>query len=217
VDLVYCADGNRRFASIAIEHGYLYGAQLPKTVYFPPWFADQSWRKPNRAAYMAALAQHRPQVASVLDLEHEHQLDEVLGWAEDAAAFAQTILIIPKVFGIIPRLPRRIGGAEVRLGYSVPTRFGGTELPVWEFDGWPVHLLGGSPNAQMELVHYLDVRSADGNMAMKAATRFCNFWDGGWRDIDATGYAGSDAPYEAFARSCANIMQAWRRIGMAPA
>jgi hypothetical protein len=168
MELIYCADGNRRFAQIAIDHGYLYGAQLPKTVYFPPFFADQCWKKPNRAAYMAALAQHRPHMASVLDLERADQLDEVLSWAEEAAQYVQCVMLIPKVFGIIPRLPRRIGGADVRLGYSVPTKFGGTELPVWEFAGWPVHLLGGSPNAQMELAHYMAVESADGNMAMEA-------------------------------------------------
>lgn len=213
MELIYCAGYNRRFAQIAIDHGFLYGAQLPSTVYHLLYFADQDWKRPNRAAYMAALAKHRPHIATVLDLERDDQLGEVLSWAEEAAQHSAVVMIIPKVFGIIPRLPRRIGGADVRLGYSVPTRFGGTELPVWEFAGWPVHLLGGSPGAQMQLAHYMDVHSADGNMAMKAATRFCNLWTvDGWRDIDATGYSGSDAPYEAFRRSCENIMQAWQKV-----
>jgi hypothetical protein len=217
MELIYCGGSNRRFAQIAIDHGFLFGSQLPRTVYYPLYFADQCWKKPNRAAYMAALAQHRPHMASVLDLERADQLDEVLSWAEEAAQYVQCVMLIPKVFGIIPRLPRRIGGADVRLGYSVPTKFGGTELPVWEFAGWPVHLLGGSPNAQMELAHYMAVESADGNMAMKAATKFCNYWDGIWRDIDATGYTGNDAPYEAFRRSCENIAAAWVKLGRRPA
>lgn len=216
MELIYCAGYNRRFAQIAIDCGFLYGAQLPSTVYHSLHMADQNWKKPNRVAYMAALATRRPQIATVLDLERDDQLGEVLSWAAEAAQYVQTVMIIPKVFGIIPRLPRRIGGADVRLGYSVPTKFGGTDVPVWEFTGWPVHLLGGSPQAQMQLTHYMDVVSADGNAAMKAATRFCQFWTrDGWRDIDATGYSGGDKPYEAFRRSCENIMEAWAKLGRA--
>jgi hypothetical protein len=210
VELIYCGGYNRRFAQTAIDHGFLYGAQLPSTVYHSLHFADQDWKRPNRAAYMAALAKHRPHMATVLDLERADQLDEVLSWAEEAAALVSVVMIIPKAFGIISSIPRRIGGADVRLGYSVPTKYGGTELPVWEFDGWPVHLLGGSPQAQMHLTHYLRVVSADGNAAMKAATHFCKYWTAdGWRGV-ANDYEGPDKPHEAFRRSCENIMHVWK-------
>jgi len=210
MDLIYCAGGNRRFAEIAIGAGFLYGSQLPETVYFPPHFADQDWKRPTRARYMAALAQHRPHMATVLDLERPDQLSEVLSWAEEAAQHVKTVLIVPKVAGIIADLPRRIGGADVRLGYSVPTRYGGTAVPVWEFAGWPVHLLGGTPHAQMELTHYLDVRSADGNSHQRAAM-FGKYWQaGGWIGVEFTGTP--DAPYLVFERSCQNIMAAWRQV-----
>lgn len=227
MELIYCSGGNIKFVQIAMEHGYLYGAQLPDTVYYSPLhFADQDWKKPNRSAYMAALAQHRPHMASVLDLEREEQLSEVLSWAEDAAQHVEVVMIIPKVFSIIERLPRRIGSADVRLGYSVPTGHGGTSVPVWEFAGWPVHLLGGSPQAQMRLTHYMHVVSADGNMAQLMATRYCAFYDpaqttnrGLWptlRDYDGQpwgdGGNAADAPYEAFRRSCKNIMHTWQHF-----
>jgi hypothetical protein len=51
----------------------------------------------------------------------------------------------------------------------VPTKYGGTDLFLSEFDGWPVHLLGGSPNRQLNLAYYLEVVSADGNAATRAA------------------------------------------------
>ena len=222
VELIYCAGGNRRFDEIAKDAGFLLGAQLPKAkVYFPIHFADQNWKNPDMRQYMAALAQHRPHMASVIDLEKDEQLHEVLSWAEEAAQWVSVVMIIPKVFGIIPRLPRRIAGAEVRLGYSVPTSHGGTEVPVWEFDGWPVHLLGGSPQAQMRLTHYLRVTSVDGNMANKMATSRCQFWVPGnakakdryWPTLsEADGKRWeADAPYEAFRRSCVNIVEAWRK------
>ncbi len=207
--LIYCAAGNARLAQIAIDAGFEYGAQVPNTVYFPPYFCDQNWRKPNREKYMAALAQHRPHIASVLDWEREEQLPEVLAWAEDAAQYVDVVMLIPKVQGGVEQLPRAIGGKPVRLGYSVPTSFGGTSLGLWEFGGWPVHLLGGSPQAQMQIARYLDTPSADGNMAMKMAQRFCKSWlDGRWIN---TGNNNVDDFYRAFEISCRNIINAWQK------
>lgn len=215
IELIYCGGGNKRFAEIAKDAGFLLGARLPGTIYYPIHFADQDWKKPDKTRYIAELAKHRPHMASVLDWEYEPQLPEVLEWAEEAAQYVEVVMLIPKVFGGINKLPRAIGGKMVRLGYSVPTSHGGTELPIWEFAGWPVHLLGGSPQAQMRLCHYLNVCSADGNMAMKMATTRCQYWVNGngrggkdryWPTLGAKMV---DAPYVAFSRSCANIMAAW--------
>lgn len=190
---------------------------MPDTVYGPLYFADQDWRNPDRKRYMTEIARYRPEMASVVDLEREGQLPEVLDWAEEAAQYVQRVVIIPKVVGIAQRLPHRIGRSAVVLGYSVPTRYAGTAVPVWEFAGWPVHLLGGSPHQQMRLSHYLNVVSADGNMMSKMAVERCQFWrwqkgsKGHWVSLEeADGERwGEDAPYEAFRRSCLNIAQAW--------
>jgi hypothetical protein len=215
--LIMCAGGNQRFAESAVYHGWHYGAQLPCTTYAPVWFADQNWKKPDRQRYMAALAQHRPAMATVLDLETRDQLHEVLDWAEEAAQYVACVIIIPKISGIIELLPRRIGDADVILGYSVPTKFGGTCVPIWEFGDWPVHLLGGSPQKQMTLWHYMDVVSADGNMASKMATSRASFWrqkkgsKGHWVNLREIGWGDEhDAPYTAFDLSMRNIMAAWQ-------
>lgn len=224
--LVYCAAGNPRFVETALAAGFKYGAQLPGSIYGPLYFADQNWKKPNRAAYMRGLAAHRPHMATVLDWERDEQLAEVLDWAEEAAQYTEHILIVPKVIGGVGRIPRRINGRGVVLAYSVPTRYGGSPLPVWELSGWPVHLLGGSPNAQMRAWTYLrgvaDVVSADGNYAQKMAVRWCQYWVPGtaryasnrwWptlTEADGERWEG-DGPYEAFRRSCENIMTAWKK------
>lgn len=210
--LIYCADGNKRFAEIAMAAGFQYGAQLPNTIYYPPYFVDQDWRRPNRERYMAALSKWKPAIASVLDWERLEQLPEVLEWAEEAAQYVETVMIIPKVQNGVKLLPRTVGGKPVRLGYSVPTKFAGTELFLGEFTDWPVHLLGGSPRKQRELAQYLNVQSLDGNYANKMAVRFCEYWDGRkWRELkDAGGFIGNDVPYAAFRRSCENIVAAWK-------
>lgn len=210
--LIYCADGNAEFARIAVEAGFMYGAQLPpRGLPFPPYFADQNWKKPNRERYMAELEKHKPFIASVLDWERLEQLSEVLGWAEDAARFVDVVMIIPKVIGQVSRLPRVVGGKSVRLGYSIPTKFGGTPVPLAEFVGWPVHLLGGSPKKQRRLSGFLNVVSVDGNYAQKMAVRYNEFWDGSnWCELsDYGGKVRNDAPYEAFSRSCQGIMAMW--------
>ena len=176
---------------------------------------------------MAALEKYRPARATVLDLERDNQIDEVLDWAQEAAQWVQSVVIIPKVCGIIDKIPDQVSGADVVLGYSVPTKYGGTFVPVWEFGNRPVHLLGGSPQAQMKLCHYLNVVSADINYHQKMATRYCQFWMPGnaiavnrwWPTLkEADGVAwgdgsdSADATYEAFRRSCINIMAAWRKI-----
>jgi hypothetical protein len=220
--LIYCAGGNPTFARIAIEAGFLYGSRLPATVYGPVYFADQHYTKPDRAAYMRALAEHQPQMATVLDWERPEQLAEVLGWAEEAAQWCESVVIIPKVMGGIGQLPRAVGGKRVILGYSVPTSYGGTLLPIWEFSGWPIHLLGGSPQMQMRLWYQMggccEIVSADGNMANLQAHKG-RFWaaqkseKGHWRQLSSTGDTERrDANARAFALSCQNIAAEWRQI-----
>lgn len=216
--LIYCGGGNPRFWKIATDAGFYSGARLPDTIYGPLYFADQDWRNPNRTAYMAALEKHRPHMATVLDWEREEQLVEVLDWAQEATRFVEQVVIVPKVIGGIARLPRTIAGATVVLGYSVPTVYAGTPVPIWSFRGWPVHLLGGSPHQQMKMWRYLpsEIQSIDGNMANKMAQR-CQFWrrrkgtKGHWVSLkEADGEVmGQDANCEAFRRSCRNIKEAW--------
>lgn len=221
-ELIYCADGNKRFADIAVMYGFRYGARLPATVYHKPEFADQDWKAPNRERYMAALREHRPALATVLDLEREDQLCEVLGWAVEAAQYvSEAVIVIPKYSEVIKMLPRSIDGKQVRLGYSVPTSYGGTPVPAWEFGEWPIHLLGGAPQEQIKLSHYMNVVSADTNYHLGMATRYNQFFGCGgtfrgaknryFPKLNETRLGGfhEDVPYLAFTMSCINIRAAW--------
>lgn len=238
--LIFCGGGNPRYGQIAIDAGFAYGCRIPDDKpYFPLVFADQNWSKPCREKYMAALAHHKPNMATVLDWEREEQLSEVLDWAHEAASHVrQWVIIIPKVAGRAFQIPECVAGKPVVLGYSVATGFGKTTCDLSEFDGRRVHLLGGSPHEQMRLWALLsgpisgtlpglevraEVVSVDGNMAMKMANQFNKFWAASaslsvgnhWPTLREAEAAegrepwGHDAPYEAFRRSCANIFAAW--------
>lgn len=213
IDVVYCAGGNRRFAKIAIDHGFRYGSQLPHTVYYPPWFADQDWKRPNREAYIAQVARHKPYMASVLDLERPQQVDEVLEWAEEVAAHVEVVMVIPKYREAIRDIPLMIASKPVRLGYSVPTEYGGSPVPLRDFCDWPVHLLGGGPTVQLELSHHLNVVSVDANSIQRNVKAGCCFNGHNWmnlRDYLEYRYPNADMPYMAFDISCENIMSMWK-------
>lgn len=221
--LIFCADGNAAHAAIAVGEGWLYGARLPARGLAPYrlHFGDQDWKRPDRGKYMACLQQHRPPLATVLDWEREDQLAEVISWGEEAAQHVgEAVLWIPKVPGSVGLLPRRLGGKDCWLAYSVPTKYGGSPLGLWELAGWSVHLLGGSPQEQRKVCAYLrsacDVRSLDGNMAKKMATGRCCYWTrqttrhGHWQPIRGEWEPGTKgAGDECLRRSLANIRNAW--------
>lgn len=198
-----------------MELGWRYGARLPATVYEPVYFADQDWKKPDLAKYLVALQTHRPEIATVLDWERDDQLPEVLAWAESVAPFVARIVVIPKVPGRVEEVPQEVGGRPVVLGLSVPTSYGGSPCGLWEFVGRPVHLLGGSPQAQRKLARYLNVVSADGNMTGQQARRG-RFWSrqknakGHWWQLaDAGDTRSAGVPLECFRRSLVNVSEYW--------
>lgn len=197
-ELIFCGDGNARYARIAIEADFTYGAQLPNTVYFDPDFVDQNWKKPDFATYILSLNKYRPnKLATVLDIENQEQLPEVLKWAKWARFYVETLIIIPKVQGIIKRLPTEVEEIPVRLAFSYPSGYGKAPWSMlYEIANWPngIHILGGPPHGAYSIaqgmlplpyrkpcldlfLQGIDVRSVDGNMFMKMANRFNAFFD----------------------------------------
>lgn len=221
-ELIFCAAAGKSVVDVAMNTGWKFGAQLPaSSSYLPPMtFADQDWRDPQRDKYMEALARHRPKMATVLDWEHEGQFGEVMGWAEDATQFVETVIVIPKVHGSVDRIPNIIGGKPIRLGYSVPSPYGATTVPFREFGDRPVHLLGGSPRRQMILTRYLNVMSVDCNMQLSRA-KIAQVWHPGdadsdsrfWPQLQEIGYSRIENPFLfSFEWSCRNIIAAWHQL-----
>lgn len=216
IELIACLGSAGKVSEMSLDTGFLHGAQLPGKSTFRPYFIDQNWKKPNRQKYMSALEQYRPRLCTVLDLEKRDQFSEVMDWAHEAAQFAGEIIIIPKVSGIVERIPDIINDKPVRLGYSVPTSYGASDISLIEFQRRPVHLLGGNPDTQMQLTRMLNVKSADFNMFHKMSHRFCKYYAvingrSMWQNLrDTDGEYGDYAHDEAFRRSVYNLMKAWR-------
>ncbi len=144
------------------------------------------------------------------------EIERALRRAEELAPYCDHPLIIPKAPGVIGRLPREIGGKALVLGYSVPTSYGGTELCVWDFAGWPVHLLGGNARRQVELCGYMDVISVDGNLAWRLARRGVTVRENGaagptLKQADGQRWSGENGCLEALRRSLINLKSFWLR------
>lgn len=224
--LIASTGGNRFLTKIAVDHGFKYGAQLPTTVRHPElWFADQDWKKPEKHhRYLRMVKEWRPHLATVVDIECEDDMPRALAMADEIGPYVGHILWIPKMKGCIGRLPREVHGRECMLAYSVPTKYGGTTLPLDDFVGWKVHLLGGNPFQQADAVHKLwgrtEVYAVDGNFWVRQATRFCQFFhrerflparNRHWptlKEYHGDKWVGN-GPQEAFSRSCKTILAFW--------
>jgi hypothetical protein len=100
----------------------------------------------------------------------------VLDEAHALRQFADHVVIVPKACQLAEGLSERIPRCFT-LGYSVPSRYGGTPIPVSSFEGRAVHLLGGRPDLQRRLAERLPVVSMDGNRFTLDA-RYGDYFDG---------------------------------------
>lgn len=209
--LIYCAGGSKRYAEIAIQNGFLYGARLPSKIYHDPlFFCDQNWKKPEKEKYIELVKTHKPSMATVIDVESQETEKEAYEWAEEIAPFVEYIVVIPKIEIAIPE---KIGEKQIIIGYSVPSKYGATTIPIESFIHRKIHLLGGSPKKQIEIYQKYpqSIFSADGNSHMKVAA-FNKFWSGKkWvylRDFLPEPCV-KDCSYLAFELSCQNIQIMW--------
>jgi hypothetical protein len=177
IEKIFSSGGNYQTTQIAIDRGFLPGAQLPKKITHEPlFFADQNPKAPpTQQKYMAALAKWRPMWATVLDINFGWQVPIALAWGEEARQWVRGgVIYIPKVPEIMHRFPTK----NTRIGYSVPTSHGGTSLPLSDFYNKPLHLLGGHPMEQRILADKLWVESFDQNYVQKVAIRGKRAFDG---------------------------------------
>lgn len=221
MDLIYCAGGNPRFTQIAYEEGWQLGCRSDKfhAEGYKLIFIDVDYKKPDFEKHLARVAKEQPKYASVPDLSDQEVSEEDISRAvsqlERLKDYCEIPLVVPKLSGQIDLLP-----ADVAIGYSVPTSYGGAQYPIWELAGRRVHLLGGSPHDQLKLYRYIQpiasVVSVDGNMAHKIALEFCKYWQAKGRNggqwISWTNKA-RDEQYECFRQSCKNVYQMWQKEG----
>jgi len=164
-------------------------------------FLDIDWRNYNFIRHLEVAAATRPFMTVARDILEASQLQIIVGEAERLAKFARYVIIVPKARGLAKRFATI--PAEFLLGYSVPTRYGGTSLPIALFNR-PVHLLGGRPDVQRRLADRIPVFSVDCNRFTLDAA-FGDYFDGRiFRPHPTGGYV------KCLAESLRNMNRLWR-------
>jgi len=106
----------------------------------------------------------------VPDVYESQEIPQVLDWGDQLMRAGRTPIVVPKTVFDFSRIP-----SSWTLAFSVPSGYGETDVPITAFDtGHDVHLLGGSPQNQIEYAtraveNGINLVSADGNSFSKAA------------------------------------------------
>jgi hypothetical protein len=164
---------------IAVQHGWLPGARytnLRDIKRFPRLgFLDIDWKNYDFRRHLEAAAQTRPMITVARDVEEKRDLRRIIDQAFRLLEYATHVVLAPKDKSLESRLDTAIP-REFLLGFSVPTKYGGTKLAPEAFRR-PVHLLGGRPDVQRKLAERMPVFSIDTNRFTLDAA-FGDYFDG---------------------------------------
>lgn len=191
---------------IAVRYGWLPGARYTNLRDIRGFDAvgliDIAWWDYDYRRHLDAVRQVRPVLTIAQDVQHRRDLARILDQAWELSQWAKYVVIVPKdlslKYGLRDLVPRRF-----ILGYSVPTRYGSTRIPLTAFGRRRVHLLGGRPDVQRRLGDVLNVFSLDGNRFTLDAA-YGDFFDGqGFRPHKRGGF------YECIRSSLRSINRVW--------
>lgn len=158
---------SKKAINIAIKNGWFPGARYTnlrdiKSVTFKEvGFLDIDWKNYDFKKHIEIAAATYPRMTIARDVESIIDLDRILIEAEQLKRYSKFVAIVPKDVRLTDRLEELIPNDFI-LGYSVPTKYGGTCIPTRCFVR-PVHLLGGRPDYQRNLANELNVISFDCN------------------------------------------------------
>jgi len=164
---------------IAVSHGWLPGARYTNLRDVKKFdrlgFLDIDWKNYDFIRHLEAVKLTRPLITVARDVEEKRDLRRVIDQAFRLLEWTTHVVVVPKDIALEKNLCRSIP-AEFLLGFSVPTRYGGTRLSPIAFKR-PVHLLGGRPDVQRKLADMMPVFSIDTNRFTLDAA-FGDYFDG---------------------------------------
>jgi hypothetical protein len=212
---VFCLGGNPPLAYLAKQAGWEYGVRSDYEAYARPDWVDYPFKMgggywPN---HLAKVADWRPSVASVPDLEHPEQVKTLWAQCDQLWALGIRPMVIPKYRGAVEDAP-----IDALIGISVKSRYAGYHYDETKLAGRDVHLLGADVVKQVPLYRRYTafgarVVSIDSNTAQdKAFNRGAYFGRntrGLWRWID---YRPRRDSLELFIMSMEGLKEYWAQV-----
>lgn len=192
---------------IAQQYGWLPGARYTNLRDLRGFerigLIDIDWKNYDFQKHLAAVRSVRPLITVAQDVVDLDNLPQILDEAAELQEWVKKVVLVPKDIRLAEHLTEAIPEQFI-LGFSVPTKYGSTEIPVRAFDRRPVHLLGGRPDVQFKLAKELNVYSLDTNRVTLDAS-FGDYFVG-----DRFVPHASGGYYECIAASLTNIEQLWK-------
>jgi hypothetical protein len=181
MDCILIRGGDKTAPIVAKQANWHYGTRHDYKPYDAPFMIDIRWDKYDWSQYLKILEKHNPQLATVADYETPEQKELMLSQVSDIQALGITPLCCPKWDDAILDIP-----PDVRIAISVKTSYAGYIPPdLSQLYKREIHLLGGNPHAQSDLIVKLNgvgavVASMDMNYHIMKAQRGQFFSDGLW-------------------------------------
>jgi hypothetical protein len=170
--------GRRDLLKIAEKYGFLIGAnyELAKTYDDATRlnFLDAKfWENPDVDDYVRLCHKVKPKYAVAGDYDRNN-IDEINERAERIRQSVENVIIVPHASGEVEEVPE-----WAVVGYSVDSDYNSTDAPIYEYQGRDVHILGGTPDKQIELLTGYFGKAAvsiDGNSIFKSAVQYVQTW-----------------------------------------
>lgn len=202
--IVLCQGNNRKLPDIARRAGMKYGTRNDEKPRDDDLFMlDINWKKYDWSKYLAMATQYHPHMATVPDYERPEQRRQLYQYIREIKPHVNRVMVCPKFEGAIAHIPR-----FCIVALSVPSSYAGW-LPedLSELSGRDVHLLGGGPTKQADLIRKLrgvgaNIYSVDLNQFTMIA-RVGKIFDGEGRWVRVTKHTDL---YENIEHSARNIV-----------
>lgn len=180
--------GNKSVPKIAKITGWAYGSRHDNSIMDWPYMIDINYQSYNWNKYLSIIEKWNPIAVMVADYEYPEQRELMLAQVEDLRRLGiLRILVCPKFDTAIDDIP-----SDCIVAISVPTKskgkYKGYLPPLEKLKGRKVHLLGGSPQKQAEIIktiHFFEglVISQDSNSHMDARRVSSVFASGTWKSL----------------------------------
>lgn len=183
IDAIFTIMPDNPLAYPAVKMGWKIGAHSSMRCLFKNqerwnWafkitFLDCEYKKYDHDKHLAACKLHKPKYCTVRDIMTKEQCDTIgieyfdlgtiMRYAEELEQYTENVIVIPK-FDCLKEIPE-----HYMMGYSFPSTYGATPMPLTDFTEYRVHLLGGSWKKQKAAIELLgkSVVSFDNNNLWK--------------------------------------------------
>ena len=195
MDVIYCRGGNKNAPVVAQESGMSYGTRHDYTSYGNVYFVDINWKNYTWHDYVEIIRERNPVMAMTPDYEAPEQRAMLEACINDlrTKTDVERILVCPKFTCAVSHIP---DDCIVALSVPAPT-YAGFLPDLRECTGRKIHLLGGNPHKQVDLIRKLrgvnaDVVSVDGNYLARKAALGSYFRHGRWIDVRGQGVSTAE-------------------------